>query len=148
MMKEHRKVAITNARTINKMRCIVGLIICSIVVMLTIIALVLNIINFFNESTPEAGLGTLRMFTTISNIIAALAAAICIPFQIDGLRRNKYKLPKWIVEVMYIGSVGSLLTMTIALALIGPTTGFAYAMFGNSNVFMHTLNPIFVFMSN
>ena len=146
MMKEHRKVAITNARTINKMRCIVGLIICSIVVMLTIIALVLNIINFFNESTPEAGLGTLRMFTTISNIIAALAAAICIPFQIDGLRKNKYKLPKWIVEVMYIGSVGSLLTMTIALALIGPTTGFAYAMFGNSNVFMHTLNPIFVFM--
>ena len=145
-MLEEKKAPITNARRINKMRCIIGLSICSIVVSLTVVALVLNIVNFFNESTPEAGLGTLRMFTTISNIIAALAAAICIPFQIDGLRRNKYLLPKWIVEVMYVGSTGSILTFTIALALIGPTAGFQYAMFANSNIFMHTLNPIFIFM--
>ena len=70
-MLEEKKAPITNARRINKMRCIIGLSICSIVVSLTIVALVLNIVNFFNESTPEAGLGTLRMFTTISNIIAA-----------------------------------------------------------------------------
>ena len=42
----------------------------------------------------SAGIGTLRMFTTLSNIIAAVGASLCLPFQIDGLRRNKYKLPK------------------------------------------------------
>ena len=145
-MPKAKNSNITNARNINMMRCINGLVICSIVVILTVIALTLNIINFFNETTPEAGLGTLRMFTTISNIISAMAAAICIPFQIDGLRRNKYKLPKWIVEVMYIGATGTMLTFTIALAIIGPTSGYEYAMLANSNIFMHTINPIFIFM--
>ena len=145
-MQQDKKVTIVNARRINKMRCIIGLIICSIVIVLTAVSLTLNIVNFFNESTPEAGLGTLRMYTTFSNIISALAAAICVPFQIEGLRKNKYKLPKWIVEVMYVGSVGTTLTLLIALSLIGPISGYYYSLIENSNIFMHTLNPFFIIM--
>lgn len=145
-MLEEKKTRITNARNINMMRCIIGLTICSIVIVLTLVSLTLNIIDFYNETTPEAGLGTLRMYTSLSNILATLAAAICIPFQIDGLRRNKYKLPSWVVYLMFVGSVGTMVTMTIALVLIGPTQGYQYAMFGNSNLFMHTLNPLFIFM--
>ncbi len=145
-MQKEGKIVITNARRINMMRCIIGLIICAIVISLTVVALVLNIINFFNEDSPEAGLGTLRMYTTFSNIIAALAAAICIPFQIDGLRKNKYRLPRWIVEVMYVGSTSVMVTFAVALGVIGPGSSFSYAMLGHSNLFLHTLNPIFVFM--
>ena len=139
-----KEAKITNARTINKMRCIFGLIICSIVIILTAVSLTLNIINFYQEESPEAGLGTLRMYTTLSNILATLAASICIPFQIDGLRKNKYKLPKWVVEVMYIGAVGVFLTFSIAITFISISQGFMYAMFTRSNLFMHTLNPIFI----
>ena len=145
-MLKGKKSKVTNARSINKMRCIVGLTICSIVVAITLVSLTLNIIDFYNETTPEAGLGTLRMYTSLSNILATLAATICIPFQIDGLRRDRYKLPNWVVELLYVGSVGTMVTLTIALALIGPTQGYRYAMFGNSNLFMHTLNPLFIFM--
>ena len=145
-MLSRKEKPIANVRSINKMRCIIGIIICSIVIVLTVVAFTLNVIDFYSDNVPEAGIGTLRMFTTLSNILATLAAAICIPFQIDGLRKNKYKLPKWIVEVMYIGSVGTFLTFTIALTLIGPNSGFFYAMFGNSNLFMHTLNPLFIFI--
>lgn len=143
-MQKEKQAIITNARAINKMRCIVGLVICSIVIVLTIVSLTLNIINFYQEGAPEAGIGTLRMYTTLSNILATLSASICVPFQIDGLRKNKYKLPKWIVEVLFVGAVGVFFTFSIAITLITANMGFSYAMFGNSNLFMHTLNPIFI----
>lgn len=145
-MRQEKEKRIVNARKINQMRCIVGLIICSIVIGLTVVSLTLNIINFYNEGSPEAGIGTLRMFTTLSNILATLAASICVPFQFDGLRKNKYKLPSWVVEVMYVGTVGVTFTLVIALTLITSTSGFSYAMFGHSNLFMHTLTPIFTIL--
>ena len=141
MIKEKR---IANARDINKMRFIVGLAICLIVIFLTMFSLSLNISNFYNDVSPEAGIGTLRMYTTLSNILAALAASICIPFQIDGLRKNKYKLPRWVVEVMFVGTVGVFLTFFAAITFISIANGFSYAMFFHSNLFMHTLNPIFI----
>lgn len=143
-MQKEKTAKITNARTINKIRCIFGLIICSIVIVLTVVSLTLNIINFYKDETPEAGIGTLRMYTSLSNILATLAASICIPFQIEGLRKNRFKLPSWVVEAMYIGTCGVFLTFIIALTMISPTSGFVYAMFERSNLFMHTLNPIFI----
>ena len=145
-MQKEKTRKITNARTINKMRCIFALIICSIVISLTIVSLTLNIINFYQEDSPEAGIGTLRMYTTLSNILATLAASICIPFQIEGLRKNRFKLPAWVVEVMYVGTCGVFLTLVIVLAMITPNAGFIYAMFERSNLFMHTLNPIFIIL--
>ena len=143
-MQKEKVTKIHNARAINKMRCIVGLIICLIVIVLTVVSFTLNIINFYQEDSPEAGIGTLRMYTTLSNILAALAASICIPFQIEGLRKNRFKLPVWVVEAMFIGTCGVFLTFIIALAMIAPNAGFGYAMLTNSNLFMHTLNPIFI----
>ena len=143
-MPREKTKKITNARAINKMRCIVGLVICSIVIILTVVSLTLNFINFYNEESPEAGIGTLRMYTTLSNILAALAASICIPFQIEGLRKNRFKLPVWVVEVMFVGTCGVFLTFLIALTTISPAAGFVYTMFEKSNLFMHTLNPIFI----
>lgn len=104
----------------------------------------LNISNFFEDNTPEAGIGTLRMYTTLSNLIAAIAASLCIPFQIDGLRRDKYKLPHWIISVMYVGVVGVFVTFFIAITIISINQGFVKTMFMKSNLFLHTINPIFI----
>ena len=143
-MKKSAERPVINARKINKMRCIVGIVICSVVVVLTAVSFSLNITDYYSETSPEAGFGTLRMFTTLSNLMAAIAAFVCLPFQIDGLRRDKYKLPSWIVTVLFIGAVGTFLTFVVALSLISATQGIEYAMVHNSNLFMHTINPIFI----
>lgn len=136
---------VVNARKINKMRFISGIVICSLVIIVTFVALTLNLVDYYSsKKTPESGIGTLRMFTTVSNLIAAFAALMCLPFQIDGLRRDRYKLPSWIVILMYVGAVGVFLTFFIALTIITAYQGFIKAMFRNSNLFMHTISPLLI----
>ena len=135
---------IVNARKINKMRFISGIVICSLVVLLTFVALSLSLTDYFESGSSEAGIGTLKMFTTISNVIAAFAAAMCLPFQIDGLRRDRYRLPSWIVIVMYVGTVGVFLTFFVAITLISAYQGFVQTMLSRSSLFLHTINPILI----
>ena len=135
---------IVNARKINKMRYISGITICSLVIVLTFVAVAFSLTDFFNSGSSEAGMGTLKMFTTLSNIAAAFSAAMCLPFQIDGLRRDRYKLPSWIVVVMYVGTVGVFLTFFSAITIISIYQGFVKTMFSRSSLFLHTINPILI----
>ena len=135
---------IINARKINKMRYISGIAICSLVIVMAFIALSLSLTDFFKSGSSEAGIGTLKMFTTISNVIAAFSAAMCLPFQIDGLRRDRYRLPSWIVIVMYVGTVGVFLTFFTSMTLVSAYQGFVKTMFEQSGLFMHTINPILI----
>lgn len=135
---------IANARKINKMRCISGIVICSLVILCTFVALSLSLSDFFDSGSTEAGIGTLKMFTTLSNVVAAFSAAMCLPFQIDGLRKDRYKLPSWIVIVMYVGTVSVFLTFSVAATLISAYQGFVKTMFTRASLFMHTINPILI----
>ena len=135
---------IVNARKINKMRYISGITICSLVIILTFVAVAFSLTDFFNSGSSEAGMGTLKMFTTLSNIAAAFSAAMCLPFQIDGLRRDRYRLPSWIVVVMYVGTVGVSLTFFSAITIISIYQGFVKTMFSKSSLFLHTINPILI----
>ncbi len=135
---------IVNARKINKMRFISGIIICSLVIVLTFVAVAFSLTDFFETGSSEAGMGTLKMFTTLSNIAAAFSAAMCLPFQIDGLRRDRYRLPSWIVVVMYVGTVGVFLTFFSAITIVSIYQGFVKTMLSKSGLFLHTINPILI----
>ena len=135
---------IVYARRINKMRFISGIIICSLVIVLTFVAVAFSLTDFFETGSSEAGMGTLKMFTTLSNIAAAFSAAMCLPFQIDGLRRDRYRLPSWIVVVMYVGTVGVFLTFFSAITIVSIYQGFVKTMLSKSGLFLHTINPILI----
>ena len=133
---------IYDIRKVNKMRCIAGLVMGFIMIALTFTALILNVANFYDENAPEAGMGTLRMFTTLSNLLVGSGALLTIPFQIDGLRKNNYHLPNWIVDALYTGTLCVSLTFVVAISAISIAEGFIVAMFSKSNLFLHTINPI------
>lgn len=135
---------IVNARKFNKMRYISGIVISSLVIIMTFVAISMSLVDYYHSGSSEAGVGTFKMFTTISNIIAAFSAAMCLPFQIDGLRRDRYRLPSWIVIVMYVGAVGVFLTFFVAITIISAYQGFVKAMFTNAKLFTHTINPLLI----
>ena len=135
---------IVNARKVNKMRFVSGITICSLVIALTFVAVAFSLTDFYKSGSSMAGMGTLKMFTTLSNILAAFAAAMCLPFQIDGLRRDRYRLPSWIVVVMFVGTVGVFITFFMAATVISAAQGFVEAMITRSNLFMHLIDPILI----
>ena len=139
-MKKEKKIY--NIKKINMTRCVTGIIMGVIMIILSILALILNVANYFQEEAPEAGIGTLRMFTTLSNLLVAIGAFLIISYQIDGLRRGEYHLPHWIIDLLYIGVTGVGITFVVAISVISAAQGFDVAMFKKSNLFLHTINPI------
>lgn len=131
-----------NVHKINKMRCIASLISCIILIIIANIAFWLNLSNALNRDWENVGMRTLRMFTTLSNLIISLAATLSIPYQIEGLRKNNYHLPMWIVIILYTGVTGVALTFVTAITLISGVNGFYEAMIKETNIFLHTINPI------
>ncbi len=141
-----KEKVVTDIKKLNRMRCIAGLVVSIIMVSLVFVALTLNLINYYNESSPEAGAGTMRMFTTLSNILVAIASLLIIPYSIDGLRKNNYHLPRWIVDILYIGTFCVTLTFIVASTIISIAQGFIYSMLSKSNLFFHLINPLFAIL--
>ena len=142
MVRKMKEKKVYNIYKINMMRCISGIIMGVIMIILALVALILNVANYYQEEAPEAGMGTLRMFTTLSNLVVAVCAFLIISYQVDGLRKGEYHLSHWIIDVLYIGVVGVSITLTVSLVIISPAKGFSYTMFSKSNLFLHTINPL------
>ena len=139
-MEQNKKIY--DVRAINRMRCIAGIVMGSLIIAAALLALVLNVANYYLDDVPEAGLGTFRMFTTLSNLLVAIAAFLIISYQIDGLRKDNYHLPQWVVDLLYVGTTGVSVTFLVASTAISAAQGFEVAMLSKSNVFMHTAIPI------
>ena len=90
----------------------------------------------------EVGWKAYHMFTVLSNILMAVAAAMCIPFAVDGMRYRNYHLPRWYVNLMYMGTTGVAITFLIALTVLAPAAGFYRVMLFSNNILFHLTCPI------
>ena len=134
--------SITNVRKINKKRCIASFVSCIILVTIANIAIWINLSNALNSGYQNMGLKTFKMFTTLSNLILSIGAMLAIPYQIEGLKKTNYHLPRWIVYFLYAGVTGVSVTFVTAITLISISEGFSNSMLKGMNLFLHTINPI------
>jgi hypothetical protein len=95
-----------------------------------------------NENISEVGWKSYRMFTILSNMIMAVAAAMCIPFAVDGMRYRNYHLPRWYVDLMYVGTTSVAVTFLTALLVLSPMRGFDRIMLYYNNLMLHLLCPV------
>ena len=133
---------VKDIKKFGRMRCIIGLVGCLLVLIVVQIAYSINLSNAIGRTFENVGLKTLRMFTTLSNLLVTSAAVLCIPYQIEGLRKNNYHLPNWIVIILYMGTTGVSITFITALTAISIVQGFRSAMISETNIFLHTISPI------
>lgn len=86
-----------------------------------------------------------RYFTTLSNLVTALAAGFILPFAADGIRKKRFVYPKWLFLMHYSGTIGVTMTMMFALIFILPwDPEFAV---GGRSLFLHVICPLAVLVS-
>ena len=131
-----------NALRINRARCIIALIFSIIMASTVFIGVVKNIMSTPDEYVQEVGYKTFRMFTVLSNMLVATCAVLAIPFEIDGLRHRNYHLPRWIIELIFVGVTGVSLTFFVTICILAPYAGFNLMLFQRSNLFLHSICPV------
>ena len=89
------------AMKITKRQCLFTMMSAIVVVVCVCIGVTMNLTTLADENFDHMGLRTFCMFTVNSNILAAAAMAMVIPYTLDGLRTRNYHMPRWIVDLVY-----------------------------------------------
>lgn len=83
---------------------------------------------------------TLAFFTVISNLLSATGAAFMFPYAVEGIRKKRFVLPRWLVRFQYSGATCVAITMITAIAIIMPTQGISKMM--GANFWLHLITPL------
>ncbi len=132
----------TDAIRTNRMRCRVAVVSCSLLSFLVFLAVCDQLLSTPDAIVQEVGWKSYHMFTILANMFAGIAAALCIPYAVDGLRYDNYHLPRWVVNVLYMATTGVALTFLIAVTVLSPMTSYYRMMLYSNNILFHTINPI------
>ena len=129
------------AMKITKRQCLFAFISATVVAVCVCVGVTMNLTTLADENFDHMGLRTFCMFTVNSNILAAAAMAMVIPYTLDGLRTHNYHMPRWIVDVVYMGVTAVALTFIISLCVLSPVKGFRL-IFSGSRFFLHGVCPV------
>ena len=119
---------------LEETRSIIALISGTIVFVFT-----LGAVFYMLNTTPDDEENALHYFTVLSNLLAATGAAFMIPYAVEGIRKKRFVLPRWVVLFQYSGATCVAVTMFSSLVLILPTQGMK-SMAG-PNFWLHVVTP-------
>lgn len=96
----------------------------------------------------EKNFKSFRYFTIQSNLLAALVALVYIIFKCSPAGKSCEKLPVWLYLIKIAAADAVAFTMFITVFYLAPTSSRGYfALFMNSNLFMHLLTPLLCIIS-
>ena len=125
----------------NQNQCLLAMFSAAIVVLCVCVGVTKNLVTIYDENFDHMGIRTFCMFTVNSNILAALAMILALPYTIDGLRTGNYHLPNWIVNLMLDAVTAVALTFLVSLFVLAPAKGFVL-IFTGSRFFLHGVCPV------
>lgn len=129
------------AMKITKRQCQLAFFSAAVVVICVCVGVTMNLTTIADENFDHMGLRTFCMFTVNSNILCAAAMAMVIPYTLDGLRTHNYHMPRWIVDLVYMGVTAVALTFLVSLFILSPAKGFVL-IFTGSRFFLHGVCPV------
>ena len=97
------------------------------------------------ERMKVNGFFAFAFFTMIANILAALSISFVIPYAVEGIKKKRFVLPKWVAIFHYISTTSIAIMLVFVLAFISWSS--PYDAFGDSNLVMHIICPIFILVS-
>lgn len=93
----------------------------------------------------ENGFSSFVYYTMISNTLAALSVAFVFPYAVEGVRKKRFVLPKWVAVMHYAATTSIAITMLFVLAFISWAS--PEDAFGGSNLVTHVFCPILILLS-
>ncbi len=94
----------------------------------------------------QGGARVLKYFTVDSNLLAALACLLMIPYNIRSIRRGEDAIPAWALTLKMIGTVAVTLTLAVVMLYFVPLVGPAAVLTG-ANFLLHLLCPLLAIVS-
>ena len=127
--------------SINRKRVICGIAVNCLIFILVVFAFVQMMQRAGSVALTARGLGSLKYFTTLSNIFAALVSVVYAVFLIFALKGHREGVPHalFVLKLMSTASVG--VTFLVVIAFLGPLFGFA-SMYRGSNLWYHLIVPL------
>jgi hypothetical protein len=129
--------------SIHKWRSQIALFACVVTLLCSIVAINASMLYYVENDLQFSE--TFHYFTTLSNMLTALASSFIIPFAINGIRNKRFILPKWLSMLHYSGTICTTLVFFFAMVFILPYDR-EFAIGGN-NFYLHLVCPIAVFIS-
>lgn len=113
-------------------RALVAAVLVSVLTFINVVASALN---------PSYTESAFHYFTILSNLLSAAGAMFMLPYAVEGLRKKRFTLPKWVSLFQYAGAVSVFITMASTILIIIPTEGIHQA-FKGANFPLHLVTPI------
>ena len=107
--------------TLQQRRSVIAMIAGVLILSLTFMAIIQGV-----QSRATGRESLFHYFTVLSNIFSAVGAAFMIPYAVEGIRRKRFVLPRWVVLFQYCGALGVFITLTSAVMFILPVSGIKY----------------------
>ena len=133
--------ALKGIQDVNRWKCILTLLFSAAVVICVCVGVVMNLTTLEDENFDHMGIETFCMFTVNSNIFMGIAMFMTLPYTVDGLRNGYFRLPDWLVRLLYVAVTALSLTFLVSLCILSPVKGFVL-IFTGSRFFLHGLCPI------
>lgn len=125
----------------NRGKCLLTLLFSAAVVICVCVGVVMNLTTLEDENFDHMGISTFCMFTVNSNIFMGIAMFLTLPYTVDGLRNGYFRLPDWLVRLLFVSTTALSLTFLVSLFILAPVKGFVL-IFTGSRFFLHGLCPI------
>ncbi len=120
-----------------------GLIACLVTFVVSLASMASNLIYYSEQQWAISDF--FRYFTTLSNLLIALAAAFITPYAIDGVRKKRFVFPHWLSMMHYAGTIATTLTFVFAFVFILPFDP-EFAL-GPHNLYFHVVCPIAILIA-
>ena len=128
---------------LQRYRSIITFVACSITLVVALYAIGLALVNYAMDGIKIINL--FKYFTTLSNMLTALAAAFIIPYAINGYRFKHFSYPKWVSMMHFAGTASTSFVSFFTVVFIAPyNREFA---FGGSNFYLHVICPLMILIS-
>ena len=99
-------------------RSVVALVAAVLAFCIIMIAVMVKLLVYASASENR-----LHFFTVLSNLLAAVGASFMIPYAVEGIRKKRFTLPRWLIVFQYAGATCVAITFVVSIAVICPRRG-------------------------